>query len=69
MPWIFVGLVALGMAWYAVIRVRKPEIVEEVGTFEEEPVPPGTVHPHLAHHEEGAGTRPSAAADQPERLP
>ena len=27
-------------------------------------------HPHLAHHEEGAGPRPpAAAADQPERLP
>ena len=40
MPWIFLGLVALGMVWYAVIRQRKPEIVEEAGTFEEEPVPP-----------------------------
>jgi hypothetical protein len=40
LPWIFLGLVALGMAWYATVRVRKPEIVGEVGTFEEEPVPP-----------------------------
>lgn len=45
MPWIFIGLVALGMAWYTAIRVRKPEIVEEVGSFEEEPVPPGELRP------------------------
>ena len=65
MPWIFVGLVVLGMAWYAVIRMRKPEIVEEAGTFEEEPVPP---HPHQGRHEEGSG-RPAAAAGDPERRP
>jgi len=65
MPWIFLGLVALGMAWYTVIRVRKPEIVEEAGTFEEEPVPP-QLHP--GHHEEGSG-RSAAAAGDPERRP
>ncbi|WP_448627635.1 APC family permease [Geodermatophilus sp. URMC 64] len=44
MPWIFVGLVVLGLAWFAVERARKPELVEEVGSFEEEPIAPGTVH-------------------------
>jgi amino acid transporter len=46
MPWIFLGLIVLGMAWYAVERVRKPQLVQEVGTYEEEPVPPGTANPH-----------------------
>ena len=63
MPWIFVGLVVVGMAWYAVIRMRKPEIVEEAGTFEEEPVPP---HLRPGRHEEGTG-RPAAAAGDPDR--
>ena len=35
MPWIFLGLVALGLAWYAVVRVRRPQVAAEVGTFEE----------------------------------
>jgi hypothetical protein len=30
----------LGLAWYAIVRVRKPEVAEEIGTTEEEPVPP-----------------------------
>jgi hypothetical protein len=50
MPWIFIGLVALGFVWYAVMRVGKPQLVEEVGSFEEEPVAPGAVHGHLADH-------------------
>jgi amino acid transporter len=39
-PWIFLGLLALGLAWYATVRVRKPEVAQEVGTTEQEPVPP-----------------------------
>ena len=49
MPWIFLGLVVIGLAWYAAVRARTPQLVEEVGTFEEEPVPPGTVHPQHTH--------------------
>jgi hypothetical protein len=43
MPWIFLGLVALGMAWYATVRVRNPEVLREVGMMEEEPIRPGAV--------------------------
>jgi hypothetical protein len=49
MPWIFLGLVLIGLAWYAAMRARTPQLVEEVGTFEEEPIPPGTVHPEHPH--------------------
>ena len=65
-PWIFVGLLVLGLAWFAAVRVRTPQVLTEVGSFEEEPVPP---HPHLGHHEEGTGRPPAAADDQPERRP
>jgi amino acid transporter len=54
-PWIFLGLLALGLAWYAAVRVRRPEIVAEVGSHEEEPVPEGTVGPHSAHRGDHAG--------------
>ena len=43
MPWIFLGLVVLGMAWYATVRVRNPEVLREVGMMEEEPIPSGAV--------------------------
>jgi amino acid transporter len=69
-PWIFLGLLVLGLAWYLAVRLRKPQVAEEIGTFEEEPVTPGTVHPHPAHHEEGSGPRPPAVArDRSERRP
>ncbi len=42
MPWIFLGALALGMAWYAAVRIRRPQVLAEVGTVEEEPVPPRT---------------------------
>jgi amino acid transporter len=42
MPWIFLGALAVGMAWYAAVRVRNPQVLAEVGSVEEEPVPPGT---------------------------
>jgi amino acid transporter len=48
MPWIFLGLVVVGMAWYTTVRLRKPEVVREAGTFEEEPVPPHALEGHHA---------------------
>ena len=65
MPWIFLGLIVLGFVWYAIERVRKPQLVQEVGTFEEEPVAPGSVG---HHHEHG---QPPAArpADEEGQLP
>ncbi|MGD9987285.1 APC family permease [Pseudonocardia sp.] len=41
MPWIFLGLVVIGLAWYAAMRARSPQLGEQAGTFEEEPLPPG----------------------------
>jgi amino acid transporter len=39
---IFVVVLALGMAWYLVVRSRRPDVLAEVGSTEEEPVlPPG----------------------------
>jgi hypothetical protein len=29
------------MVWYLAVRVRRPEVAQEVGSTEEEPVPPG----------------------------
>jgi amino acid transporter len=60
-PWIFLGLLVVGLAGYAVMRVRNPQLVGEVGSTEEEPVPEGTVvphlgHPHLGHHADGRHT-------------
>jgi amino acid transporter len=49
-PWIFLGLLLLGLAWYAAVRVRKPQVVAEVGSTEEEPVPPGTLGGHHGTH-------------------
>ena len=37
---IFTGLLVLGMAWYFVVRARRPEVLAEVGSTEEEPVAP-----------------------------
>jgi amino acid transporter len=59
-PWIFFALMVLGLAWYAVVRVRRPQVAAEVGSTEEEPVPPGTLAPH--HHLHGHG---SAVPHQP----
>jgi amino acid transporter len=42
-PWIFLGLMVLGLAWYFIVRARNPEVLREVGMMEEEPIPPGTV--------------------------
>ena len=42
-PWMFLGLMVLGLAWYFSVRARNPEVLREVGMMEEEPIPPGTV--------------------------
>jgi hypothetical protein len=65
-PWIFLALVVLGLAWYLAVRLRTPQVVEEIGSFEEEPVPPGTVHPHPAEH--GHHGRPGASPADGYRL-
>ena len=57
-PWIFLGLVVLGLAWYAVVRMRNPEVLREVGMMEEEPIAPGTVHGHPREHEQPAAAHP-----------
>lgn len=41
----FVALLVVGMAWYFVVRARRPEVLVEVGSMEEEPVPPPASHP------------------------
>jgi amino acid transporter len=57
-PWIFLGLVVLGLVWYAVVRMRNPEVLREVGMMEEEPIAPGTVHGHPREHEQPAAAHP-----------
>jgi len=52
-PWIFLGLLVVGLAGYAVMRARRPELVAEVGSIQEEPVPEGTAVPHLGRLGEG----------------
>ncbi|SFK98619.1 APC family permease [Geodermatophilus ruber] len=42
LPWIFLGALVVGLAWYFTVRLRRPEVVGEIGTVEEEPVPPGS---------------------------
>lgn len=61
MPWIFLGLVVIGLAWYAAMRARTPRLGEEAGTYEEDPVPPGTVHPQ---HPAPPGRGPRGGAGQ-----
>jgi amino acid transporter len=60
-PWIFLALMLVGLGTYMVMRARKPQLVEEVGTYEEEPVPPGTAQPHLLHHGHSAESDTSVA--------
>ncbi|SDX83255.1 Amino acid transporter [Modestobacter sp. DSM 44400] len=55
LPWIFLGALLLGLAWYLSVRVRTPEVTEEVGSIEEEPVPPHGLHSG------GHGTAPGGA--------
>jgi hypothetical protein len=42
---IFVAALVLGMAWYFVVRTRRPDVLAEVGSTEEEPVPPAGAGP------------------------
>jgi amino acid transporter len=42
-PWMFLGLMVVGLAWYFSVRARNPEVLREVGMMEEEPIPPGAV--------------------------
>jgi amino acid transporter len=42
-PWMFLGLMVVGLAWYFSVRARNPEVLREVGMMEEDPIPPGTV--------------------------
>jgi hypothetical protein len=60
---IFIVVLALGMGWYFVVRSRRPEVLAEVGSTEEEPVAP---HPH---HPDGHRVPPPAAADPSETEP
>ena len=55
MPWIFLGILLLGLAWYFIVRARNPEVLREVGMTEEEPLPPGTVQDGARVRDEGAG--------------
>jgi amino acid transporter len=43
LPWIFLGVLVVGLAWYFSVRARNPEVLAEVGMMEEQPIPPGTV--------------------------
>jgi amino acid transporter len=58
---IFVATLVAGMAWYFLVRVRRPEVLAEVGSTEEEPVPP-----HGGSH---GGSGDGAAAGVPSRSP
>ncbi len=47
LPYIFLAVLLVGLAWYLIVRITHPERTRRVGTFEEEPVPvpggrPGT---------------------------
>jgi amino acid transporter len=56
LPWIFLAAMALGLAWYFIVRIRKPQVLQEVGSTEEAPVRPGTVdrHDRVGGPDEGA---------------
>lgn len=34
LPWIFLGLVALALAWYAYLKAKHPEVIARIGTTE-----------------------------------
>ncbi|WP_245159612.1 APC family permease [Blastococcus sp. CT_GayMR19] len=55
LPWIFLAVLVLGLAWYFSVRVRNPEVLREVGMMEEEPLPPGTVQDGARARDDGAG--------------
>jgi len=39
LPYIFAGILLVGLLWYLVVRVTHPDRARRVGTYEEEPVP------------------------------
>jgi amino acid transporter len=55
LPWIFLAVLVLGLAWYFSVRARNPEVLREVGMMEEEPLPPGSVQDGARARHEGAG--------------
>ncbi|MCW2676545.1 MAG: Amino acid permease [Modestobacter sp.] len=62
LPWIFLAVVVAGLAWYLVVRLHRPQVVEGIGTFEEEPVPP-----HAGGHHAAGRAPVTAAEDVPVR--
>jgi amino acid transporter len=58
LPWIFLGAMVLGLAWYLTVRLRTPEVVEEIGTFEEQPVRPHALEGHHVPESARAGDVP-----------
>src|SRR3954451_24139556 len=61
---IFIVALALGMGWYSVVRARRPEVLAEVGSTEEEPVPPHPGHPHGQHHTPESSSEAGPTAGQ-----
>jgi amino acid transporter len=55
LPWVFLGALLLGLAWYLTVRVRTPEVADEIGSTEEEPVPS-----HGLHRDDGRDRTPDA---------
>jgi amino acid transporter len=51
-PWIFLGLLVVGLAAYAVMRVRRPQLVREAGSHEEDPLPGDGALPGTAGHDQ-----------------
>jgi amino acid transporter len=64
LPWIFLAAMVAGLAWYLVVRLRTPQVVAGIGTFEEEPVPSPTGHHRATGHATG-----HVAATAPEDVP
>ncbi|MCW2695986.1 MAG: Amino acid permease [Modestobacter sp.] len=58
---IFVAVLALGMGWYFLVRIRRPGVLAEVGSTEEEPVLPAG---HEAAGHVPAGHDPAGARDR-----
>ena len=57
---IFVATLALGMGWYFLVRARRPEVLAEVGSTEEDPIPP-----HTEGHDRGTAPDRSPDAGPP----
>ena len=66
-PWIVLGLMVVGLAWYFTVRARNPEVLREVGMMEEEPLPPGTVQDGARTRDDGAARRAAGRDPDPRR--